>query len=180
MTIKELPFFIISDIHGDESALNLVKQKLQTEEAQSLLICGDLCPNSPYFTMCLQNMPCPYYLVRGNCDSLWDFSEYNLALPPLTREIAFNERTIAMTHGHIYYVDNYPYSFKSCDIFIYGHTHVAEMIKGDETHPNILNPGSISRPRGTREGTFIKLYQERAELWSLSDKKLKSLLLAQS
>ncbi len=170
-----LNFFIISDVHGDESALEKFCTIAKKENPNAVLIAGDLCPSSPYFIQLLKNLPCSYHLVRGNCDSLWDYSDYDLQIPQYTKEIPFGDRTIGLTHGHLYYKDNYPYKFKKGDIFIYGHTHRAEMTNGN---PIILNPGSIARPRGTKERTFIKLYSDRAELWSLENKKLSVLAFA--
>lgn len=173
MSNEEIKYFVISDVHGDEEALEKFYIIAKEEKPNSVLICGDLCPSSPYFVNLLKNLPCSYHIVRGNCDSVWDFSEYSLPVPKLTEELMLKDRVIALTHGHAYFVDNYPYSFKKGDIFIYGHTHRAELSFRD---PIVLNPGSLSRPRGRYEGTFIKLYFDRAELFSLeNNKKLESL-----
>ena len=57
---------------------------------------------------------------------------------------------VFITHGHVYNrynVPNLPY-----DIYIQGHTHVPVMEYGDKLY---LNPGSITRPRGTCGKTYI-------------------------
>ncbi len=166
-------YYIISDVHGDEDALEKFYLIAKEEKPDLVLITGDLCPSSPYFVQLLKNLPCAFRLVRGNCDSVWDFTEYALPVPKLTEELTMGERVICMTHGHSYFVDNYPYQFKKGDIFIYGHTHRAELSFGT---PIVLNPGSLARPRGRYDSSFIKLYQDRAELFSVDkNKKLESL-----
>ena len=58
---------------------------------------------------------------------------------------------IFATHGHAYGVEwgierlSYAALEEGCDIAMYGHTNVPEIIQGDDI--TVINPGSISRPR---------------------------------
>jgi phosphoesterase, MJ0936 family len=177
MTTDDFPFFLISDVHGDEEALEIVRLCAIRQKAEGIIILGDICPSSPFFAQILANMPVFPVLVRGNSDSVWEYTDFSIPVPPLYRAVAFHERTILATHGHLFTASDSPLPLDSTDIFASGHTHIPLMEKGGEG-PIRLNPGSIARPRQGREGTYIRLYRDRAELVSLSGKTLSSLDLA--
>lgn len=178
MTTNDLAFFIISDIHGDFAALKQIAAKAEKEKNAATLILGDIVPGSMEFAILLKNLP-SVYMVRGNCDNLWDFSSFKLPYPQIKLEIPLEKRTIIMTHGHYYDAANYPSKLREEDIFISGHTHYPVMKKGMGGKPNILNPGSVSRNRKYNEGTYIRLYRNRADLLTLSDRILESLTLSE-
>lgn len=82
--------------------------------------------------------------VKGNCDMGFSYNDEEL--------IQIRGKKIFLTHGHKYSVkmnsDSLYYKALelSADIVLYGHTHVAEIIK--EENLIIMNPGSPSCPRG--------------------------------
>lgn len=178
MTTNDLAFFIISDIHGDLIALKQIAAKVKDEKNAATLILGDIVPSSMEFAIILKNLP-SQHMVRGNCDNLWDFSNFGLSYPQIKLELPFGKRNIIMTHGHYYDASDYSSILNEKDIFLSGHTHYPVMEKGENGKPNILNPGSISRNRKYNKGTYIRLYQDRAELLTLSDKILESLTLSE-
>ena len=75
-------------------------------------------------------------------------------------------KTFYMSHGHIYNEHNLP-PLKPGDIFMHGHTHVLRAEKvGDIT---ILNPGSVSIPKGGTQNSYMT-YEDRCfVLHRLSD-----------
>ena len=92
---------------------------------------------------------CPFIVVRGNND-------YNDN--PYDREFTIGGKRFLLTHGHKYGVymgvSNLFYTAKekNVDMVVFGHTHKAYYMEHEGVH--ILNPGSLTLPRGGREGTF--------------------------
>lgn len=79
--------------------------------------------------------------VRGNCDS-WSSA-------PLQQVIDWSGHRILLLHGHTIKSKQSLYSLarsNCCDILCYGHSHIASVEKYDDLL--IINPGSISLPRG--------------------------------
>ncbi|MFA7127720.1 MAG: metallophosphoesterase, partial [Sphaerochaeta sp.] len=75
-----------SDLHGSLPALKLLIVKATKIQAKALLIAGDLCPpDNPAFFLTYSNSEIPIILVRGNCDSAYDFDLAHIPLPPVTR-----------------------------------------------------------------------------------------------
>lgn len=87
-----------------------------------------------------------FYILSGNCDY---FSNY-----PSTDIANFGDRKIFFTHGHTLGVKggigNLLKTAKQngCDIALYGHTHIANILYEDGIY--IVNPGSCSSPRSGR------------------------------
>lgn len=172
-----MKFLIISDIHGSETALQKVLNIYKECDFNKIIICGDLLyhgarnplpegynPKGVYEL--LNKNKLNIISVRGNCESevdqmvmefpvLGDYSYYTIG-----------DRTIFITHGHTYSPDNMP-PLNSGDIFVSGHTHIPvnENVKGI----NIINPGSISLPKGGWEATYGVLTKDKYELKSLNN-----------
>lgn len=94
----------------------------------------------------------PFISVKGNCD-------HDNSLP---RERVFNigNHRFILMHGHIYYDGSIAplaqrAESESCDILLYGHTHVFS----DEMINNIrcINPGSCRIPRDSDTPTYAVL-----------------------
>lgn len=112
--------------------------------------------------------------VRGNCDSEVDQMVLNFPNMSDYLIVLDGERKIFMTHGHIYNRSLMP-PLNTGDIFVSGHTHVAEI----ELSRGIVhfNPGSISLPRqntppsyGIYDGKSLSVKSLEGEL--LLSKKL--------
>jgi len=82
--------------------------------------------------------------VRGNCDSEVDQMVLNFSNMSDYHMVLDGERKIFMTHGHIFNRSSMPHLNKG-DIFVSGHTHVAEIAESKGIIH--FNPGSISLPR---------------------------------
>lgn len=157
----------ISDIHGNIECLKKALEKFKEENAEKLIILGDF---SSYYhsstdyeiAEILNNMAGSIIAVKGNCDNTHIDEIFNFTLPYI-RNIQINEKTITITHGHIYNSNNLP---ENCgDIFIYGHTHVGKVEKiGDKI---IANPGSISKPRNGSKKTYLIIDKDNIELKNL-------------
>lgn len=140
---------IVSDSHGDYRYLDQMLSHAEAQGVELWLFAGDIAMDADYLAMVTDK---EVIRVAGNND--WPGGR----LPDYeTADIAGH--TILLTHGHLFGV-NFGHDRLlqaaqdvGADIAVYGHTHVAvEKIKDDVL---ILNPGSISRPRDARNGSFM-------------------------
>ncbi|WP_179395994.1 metallophosphoesterase [Lacticaseibacillus absianus] len=126
----------VSDTHGDREILATILT--QQPGADAYLYAGDaeLSATDPLFDT--------YQAVRGNMDFDAGF--------PYTRTLDVAGVRVFLTHGHRYGV-NYQLEelveagqAANADLVVFGHTHQL----GVEQHAGmvLLNPGSISQPRG--------------------------------
>lgn len=126
----------VSDTHGDHQILEDILT--QQPDADAFFYAGDseFAASDAIFDH--------YLAVRGNMDFDQGF--------PLTRTIAVSGLTVFLTHGHRLLVGTtLKLLIESAEkahaqVAIFGHTHQL----GVEMHQGILvlNPGSISQPRG--------------------------------
>ena len=165
----------ISDIHGSIDNLNKVIERYKEEECEKLLILGDFSSyyhSSSDFEVAevLNNMAGSVIAVRGNCDSsyLEELLHFGLGI---LKTIDINGKRVTLTHGHIYDRNNIP---EDCgNIFLSGHTHVGMIEKiGDKI---FANPGSISKPRGGTNKSYIIIDEEGIILKTLSGELIKKL-----
>lgn len=131
---------MVSDTHGETDGLRLVLGKLG-RTVQGLIHLGDGAADA--FGLIGVPLP-PLYQVRGNVDADW-------SLPPV-RTIWALDRKLLAAHGHHYIEGTSFRPFvvaaqreKAC-AFLFGHTHVP--FCSEQGGVLLLNPGSLSRPRG--------------------------------
>lgn len=147
---------IISDSHGDHKALAAVAAK--AGQVDLWLHAGDCAPDADYLQRITE---VEVVRVLGNCD--WP----NDKLTP-AEIIETGSHKIFLTHGHLYGVNFGLDALEKeatqckCDIAVYGHTHIAG--QWNNAGVLILNPGSISRPRGGGAASFMVLEEKRGEL----------------
>ena len=127
---------VFSDTHGDISAARRFLGSLAPIDC--LFHLGDCTPDGEKLAKLFS---CPVYAVRGNCD-----------LPteePLERVVDLGGKRFWLLHGHQYYIFSsllYRGEELRADMVLYGHTHVPDL-RADGPRL-LLNPGSLSRPRG--------------------------------
>ena len=159
-----MKLMIASDIHGSSYYCRKMIEDYRQEEADRLLLLGDLLYHGPR-----NNLPRDYnpkevismlneiknelLCVRGNCDT--EVDQMVLDFPILAEYclLELDGRTIFATHGHNFNPDNLP-MLKEGDILLNGHTHIpANQNMGTYTY---MNPGSISIPKeGSAHGYMI-------------------------
>ena len=166
----------ISDIHGNVECLNKAVERYKQEEAEKLLILGDFSGYGIFSSKdmeiaeILNNMSGVIIAVKGNCDTskIDEFLNFGLTYQ---RNIQINGNIVTITHGHIYNRDNLP---ENCgNIFLSGHTHIGMIEKMEERI--IANPGSISKPRGGSNRSYIIIDEEKIVLKSIKGEYIKSL-----
>lgn len=160
-------FFVISDIHGNDECLSEALSIYDSGEYEGIIICGDILFNGSFFFRKKSNTRnnCVELLnkysnqiiaVSGNCDSENDLSELNFDVKEEVL-IEFNDRKILLSHGHIYNEARLPH-IGDGDIYLSGHLHIPRAELGYGIY--ILNPGSITSPRGGFERSYGVLSKE--------------------
>lgn len=127
---------VFSDSHGDISAAKRFFDSLAPLDC--LFHLGDYAADGEKLAKLFS---CPAYAVRGNCDYRSD--------KPLEQIVDLGGKRFLLLHGHqYYYMDALFYRGEEvhADMVLYGHTHVPDL-SADGVRL-LLNPGSLSRPRG--------------------------------
>ena len=175
-----MKWMIASDIHGSAKYCKELLEAFDREQADRLLLLGDLLYHGPR-----NDLPEGYapkeviallnarkeilFCVRGNCEA--EVDQMVLDFPVLGDYMLLwaETRMIYATHGHHHGEQNPP-PFAKGSVLLNGHTHVPACTDhGDWLY---LNPGSVSipkenSPRGymTLEGTHLTWKTLAGEIW---------------
>ena len=156
---------IVSDSHGKSQN---IKTAIDRECPDMLIHLGDIEDETEKVRRWLDetaakhniSLPVPAVFVQGNCDR---YGDYNKELKKIS-VFNLNGHKFFCSHGHIQGVNmsltNLMYSAleNGCDIAMYGHTHVPFddfFGEDDDSKVRILNPGSISLPRGGKGKSYM-------------------------
>ena len=167
-------YLVISDTHGQtDNAEKLVR--FFKGQIDGVLFLGDFIRDCEYLAHTFETDPTlTFAAVPGNCDG-----SYSPTGKLYKRERLFHleGRTVFMTHGDrlqvSYGLDTLKYRAEElgADIILFGHTHTPYL----EESPRMLvmNPGSLTKPRGGSEKSFALLEIENskaaASLLNLAD-----------
>jgi putative phosphoesterase len=171
-----MKLMIASDIHGSALYCEKMLAAFRRENADKLLLLGDLLYHGPrndlpegyspksvisQLNEIKENLLC----VRGNCEA--EVDQMVLEFPVLADYclLYLENRMIFATHGHLYGETNPPPQKKG-DILLCGHTHVPKCTE----HENFLylNPGSVSIPKENSPHGYMILDGGRFE-WKTLD-----------
>mgnify|MGYP000851003853 CR=1 FL=1 len=141
----------VSDTHGDPRGLVAVLAKLGAS-AQMIVHLGDGADDLEAARRYGSIMP-PCQAVCGNMDEA--------GAHPLLRQVWAYDRKLLLAHGHRYLTgDSYAPMVaaakrEGAEAFLFGHTHLPfwEEIQG----VLLINPGSLSKPRGSYGPSFAVL-----------------------
>ena len=171
-----------SDIHGSAYYCEKMLECYRREKAERLWILGDILYHGPRNDLpkeyapkkviaMLNDIKEEICAVRGNCDT--EVDQMVLEFPILADYslLAADGLRLYATHGHVY---NMP-PLMAGDILIHGHTHIYEIKKTGE-HV-ILNPGSVSIPKGGNPPTYGILEDRVFSVRDLDGQILKSIEL---
>ncbi|GAA5215018.1 phosphodiesterase [Corallincola platygyrae] len=172
-----MKLLIASDIHGCAHATRELMLCFHQDDFDYLVLLGDILNHGPrnplplgydpQATAELLNQDADRIIaVRGNCDS--EVDQMMLTFPMMAdyNQLLINERRWFLSHGHQYGPDSLP-PLRSHDVFVSGHVHVPEIIQGP--HCYLLNPGSITMPRGGHPATYAVYDNERISIHRLDD-----------
>lgn len=167
-----MKWLIASDIHGSEFYCKKVLDAFDKEQADRLLLLGDILYHGPR-----NNLPTDYapkkvisllnerkesiLCVRGNCDAEVDQMVLEFPIMADYAVIDLGNRLLYATHGHVYGEQNPP-PLKKGDILLCGHTHVPKCVE----HKSYIymNPGSVSLPKEDSHHGYMTM-QDGEFLW---------------
>ena len=174
-----------SDIHGSAYYCEKMLECYRREKAERLWILGDILYHGPRNDLpkeyapkkviaMLNDIKEEICAVRGNCDT--EVDQMVLEFPILADYslLAADGLRLYATHGHVYNEQHMP-PLMAGDILIHGHTHIYEIKKTGE-HV-ILNPGSVSIPKGGNTPTYGILEDRVFSVRDLDGQILKSIEL---
>lgn len=142
-----MKLLVISDTHRVLNKVYSVINDIQ-DMIDGVIHCGDITDDVDILKSKYKNLP--FYNVRGNCD-------YGSGIPA-DMLFRIGGKKIFVTHGHLYSVDYgitrlcYKAMEMEADACVFGHTHipVVENYNGIV----ILNPGSLTAPRGGSKPSY--------------------------
>lgn len=160
-----MKYMFASDIHGSAYYCRKMLEAYQESGAERLIILGDVLYHGPRNDLPREYAPKEViamlnavkneiYCVRGNCDT--EVDQMVLEFPVLADYalLALNGLTFYATHGHVYNENALP-PMQEGDILVHGHTH---LLRADRVNGHwILNPGSVSIPKGGNPATYAIL-----------------------
>lgn len=160
-----MKWFIASDIHGSEYYCKKMIDAYRSEEADKILLLGDVLYHGPRNDLpkdynpksvinMLNELKDKILCVRGNCDT--EVDQMVLEFPILADYciICEGNKIIYATHGHNYNENSLP-PLQKGDILLHGHTHVPKCVN----HENYtyINPGSVSIPKENSHHGYVIL-----------------------
>lgn len=161
-----MKWMIASDLHGSYFYASQMQQAFEREQADRLLLLGDLLYHGPRNDLpegyapkqvmpLLNGMKDRLLCVRGNCDA--EVDQMVLEFPVLAdyAVLPVGQRLIYATHGHIYHVKNLP-PLAPGDVLLHGHTHVPAWTEFGQGNL-YLNPGSVSIPKENSPHSYMTL-----------------------
>ena len=167
-----MKLLIASDLHGSSCFVEKLVQRIDAEQPDKILLLGDLLYHGPrnalpelYDTKAvakyLNDRKNSLLCVRGNCDA--EVDQMVLDFPILADYciLELDGHTLFATHGHRYNRQNLP-PMGTGEILLHGHTHIPE--NGTCGEIRILNPGSVSIPKGGSVGSYMT-YEKGTFLW---------------
>ena len=163
-----MKWLIASDIHGSAYYCRLLMQRCDAEQADRLLLLGDLLYHGPRNDLPKDYAPkevigmlnakaADILCVRGNCEA--EVDQMVLQFPVLADYalLSVENRLIFATHGHVWNASHLP-PLHTGDILLHGHTHVPVCQPcGDQGQFMLMNPGSVSIPKDSSPHGYMML-----------------------
>ena len=168
-----MKLMIASDIHGSSYFCREMLAAFQKEQADRLLLLGDILYHGPRNDLPKEYSPKEVirmlnerkdriFCVRGNCDT--EVDQMVLEFPILAdySVLTAGNRLIYATHGHHFNLDSLP-PLQPGDILLHGHTHIPAWDHfGEENW--YLNPGSVSIPKAGSPNSYM-IMEESLFAW---------------
>ena len=167
-----MKWMIASDIHGSAACCEKLLAAFGREQADRLLLLGDLLYHGPRNDLPqgyapkeviaqLNGVKDKVFCVRGNCEA--EVDQMVLPFPVLADYCLLEQkgRVIFATHGHHYNLENPPL-LQPGDVLLHGHTHIPA--KDNSLGFWYLNPGSVSIPKENSPHSYMTL-EDGQFLW---------------
>lgn len=169
---------IASDLHGSAFYAQKLMDICYKEDADKLILLGDIYNHGPrnqlpkdYEPMkvaeILNGVKENLIVIKGNCDSQVDtmISEFDF-VGDMT--IISGNKTIYLTHGHMYNKDKMPKT--NFDAIIYGHFHTGFIER--QNGVVVANAGSLSLPKNNTPNSYIVLENDQITLKDLDQNEI--------
>ena len=164
--------FVASDIHGSLYYCEKMLAAFDREQADKLLLLGDLLYHGPRNDLPREYNPKEVIrllnerkekllCVQGNCEAYVDQMVLEFPVMAEYALICDEGYTIYATHGHLF-GENNPPLLQSGDILLCGHTHVPKCAEYDDFV--YLNPGSVSIPKEESHHGYM-IFEHNVCLW---------------
>ncbi len=153
---------VLSDIHGSSKALRKALRYFEILKCDRIWLLGDiLCRGSRIdsennfdpneIVELLHVYKDCVVAVRGNCDSTSECMK--LPFPSVSDSVMIQDDGLRLflSHGHLFSPMNF-WHYKA-DAYLFGHTHIYTASENSDS-VFLLNPGSVSFPRGGHCATF--------------------------
>ena len=173
-----MKWLIASDIHGSAYFCRQLMQQYEAEQADRLLLLGDLLYHGPRNDLPQEYAPkavisllnarkSRLLCVRGNCEA--EVDQAVLSFPVLAEYalLTAGASVIFASHGHHFHADAMP-PLMPGDILLHGHTHIPECRAAGQCF--ILNPGSVSIPKNGSDHSYMLLEDDVFTWKSLPDR----------
>ena len=172
-----MKLMLAGDIHGSAFWCRKLLEALDREEADRLLLLGDILYHGPRNALPEEYAPMEVAAmlneragavsgVRGNCDA--EIDQMVLRFPIMAEYCLLfsGGHTVFVTHGHLWNREILP-PLRSGDVLLHGHTHVPCW---EETEEGIiiLNPGSVSIPKDRSPHGYL-LLDDSGFVWKNMD-----------
>lgn len=167
-----MKWMIASDIHGSAAYCEKLLAAFGREQADRLLLLGDLLYHGPRNDLPqgyapkeviaqLSGVKDKVFCVRGNCEA--EVDQMVLPFPVLADYCLLEQKghVIFATHGHHYNLENPPL-LQPGDVLLHGHTHIPA--KDNSLGFWYLNPGSVSIPKENSPHSYMTL-EDGQFLW---------------
>ena len=174
-----MKYLIASDLHGSAYYAEKIVENFKMEKADKLILLGDIYNHGPrnplpkdYAPMkvseILNAINKDLIVIKGNCDSVVDTMISNFDFLD-SAVITSGEKTVFLTHGHVYNKEKMPKT--SFSAIIYGHFHTCfiEQEKG----VTIANAGSLSLPKQQTPNSYMILEDGKLTLKTIDKTILK-------
>lgn len=167
-----MKWMVASDIHGSEYYCRQMLDAFEREQADRLLLLGDILYHGPRndlpegyqpkkVTGLLNTYKEGILCVRGNCDTEVDQMVLEFPIMADYCILCIGERLIYAAHGHIFGENNPPLLHQG-DILLCGHTHVPKCTNHGSYF--YMNPGSVSIPKENSPHSYMTI-EDNIFLW---------------
>lgn len=167
-----MKLLIASDIHGSAYYCRMLVEKFKNENADRLLLLGDILYHGPRNDLpkeyapkevisILNPLKDKIFCVRGNCDTEVDQMVLNFPILADYSIIPSVDKLIYATHGHKFN-ETTPPPLTNGDILLCGHTHVPKITDCDGFV--YLNPGSVSIPKENSPHSYV-IFENNTFIW---------------
>lgn len=178
-----MKYMVVSDIHGSLFYARKVMDAFNKEQADKLIILGDLYyhgPRNPLpdeydpmgLSRLLSEISDKLIVIAGNCDSEVDKMISSFPFHK-HKMITVGKRRIFLTHGHKYNAAHFPpYEF---DILMHGHFHVAGI---EEVNGKIIvSVSSVSLPKNGSLRTYAIVNGDKIAMYDISGNLFQQIMI---